>query len=197
MTQHAGKVSTSSRMRLARYFSVLLIAAAWWNFASFEQKFISFMMAGWFSCIETCWTGLTSKQRSKNRHRLHPVRIVLDGHTTWEQFWVLAAYAPICHELYFHLITEPWVRILLFAPNVWLCEIVTGYYLTTFWQRRAWLYDDRLAYLDGNITLLYGPLWLILGMQHELTTTYFYEPISTAITGSLTAVVPQLLNSVV
>jgi len=61
--------------------------------------------------------------------------------------------------------------------NIWIAEVITGYYLATIWRRRAWFYSGKWAQLDGTITLAYGPLWNFLGALYELSFPLIYEPV--------------------
>ncbi|KAL6063810.1 ARID domain-containing protein [Balamuthia mandrillaris] len=115
-------------------------------------------------------------RRSSSRLSLR--HITEKGDTTWEQFWMNVFWNPIGTHLYRAMFSSVVVRLLLFPFNVWLAEILGGYFLSRIWKRRAWHYTGRWAFFDGNITLAYAPFWLLLGLGHELMMFFFYEPVS-------------------
>ncbi|KAL6058974.1 Integral membrane protein [Balamuthia mandrillaris] len=127
-------------------------------------------------------TGETGERpRAKLRRsssRLSLRHITEKGDTTWEQFWMNVFWNPIGTHLYRAMFSSVVVRLLLFPFNVWLAEILGGYFLSRVWKRRAWHYTGRWAFFDGNITLAYAPFWLLLGLGHELMMFFFYEPVS-------------------
>eukprot|EP00698_Gefionella_okellyi_P004010 TRINITY_DN13719_c0_g1_i1.p1 TRINITY_DN13719_c0_g1~~TRINITY_DN13719_c0_g1_i1.p1 ORF type:complete len:201 (+),score=15.50 TRINITY_DN13719_c0_g1_i1:44-604(+) len=168
--------------KVVKYGSAIVLAAFWLAYIPLKQQLIGLMMGCVFANIETMWTGSRLaiwKQPDAPKRNL--INIWIHGHTTREQFFSLVFWTPICHFLYFHFVTNAYLRVLLFPINVWMCEICTGYYLAFVWQRRAWLYDDAWAYLHGNITLAYAPHWMGLGFQHEVFTWVIYEPCAIAV----------------
>eukprot|EP01116_Phalansterium_solitarium_P010309 TRINITY_DN2495_c0_g1_i1.p2 TRINITY_DN2495_c0_g1~~TRINITY_DN2495_c0_g1_i1.p2 ORF type:complete len:191 (-),score=77.54 TRINITY_DN2495_c0_g1_i1:183-755(-) len=173
-------VSSAVPRSRSRYLWVALVAATWAWLTPIRWKLIGTMLAAAFAVVETLFNGLTidEHRRAKHQHRLNVWRMFWQGHTSWEQFWALVFWSPVCHFLFFELVQETWLRILLFPINVWLAEIFMGSFLKTFWQRRPWNYTGRWAYFDGNITLLYGPLWVLLGVQHVIFVAAVYVPLS-------------------
>jgi len=102
------------------------------------------------------------------------------GKTSFEQFCLSVFWSPLGTELYFHYVKHSWLRISCFCLNIWCAEIIGGVYLTYIWKKRAWQYN-RFSYFDGNITLLYAPVWIFLGFIHEYMYYNFYLPVSTYI----------------
>jgi len=86
--------------------------------------------------------------------------------TSFEQFWGNLLYIPVLLDLYGVLLGKHMIAyIILFPFNIWLLEIVLGYfYIWTFGHNVAWCYLDYSdSYFTGNIRLGHGVFWLALG----------------------------------
>ena len=90
--------------------------------------------------------------------------------TTWQQLVMSILYCPIAVCMYRYYFTEPWIRVLLFPVNLWLCEVITGYWL--LWMYRghnpAWSYDDDpWSMFHGTMSLKCMPRWIVFGIAAE------------------------------
>lgn len=90
--------------------------------------------------------------------------------TTWVQFWINVLWCPIFIGFYRDLITYSFLRVIMFPLNIWMLEIIQGYWLIWMFGRNiAWTYKDLDdAMFHGNIRLNYLFPWLLLGLGVEV-----------------------------
>ena len=131
-----------------------------------------------FLNLNLCWGFLTSRQTKKN------ALIVSSGFSfveiMWHKYWYNIYFTTLVQligNIYFlplfifqyrKLFKLKW-RLLLMPINVWLYEIVLGYYLIfLFGYNPAWKYEGDFTLFSNNIRLDYvGYLW-ILGLLNEV-----------------------------
>jgi hypothetical protein len=83
--------------------------------------------------------------------------------TTLAQTGITFLWTPII-LYHFEFIENNTVKILLFPINIWTCEIIFGNLLLYFFNYRAWFYNDKLALLNGIISLSFTHYWIVLGI---------------------------------
>lgn len=89
-------------------------------------------------------------------------RFLTNGSTTTiGQTIITFIWSPIIIK-HFHIIPYPY-NILIFPVNIWLCEIVSGYYVLLFYNTRLWYYSDNLSFCNHFISLYFSGYWIILG----------------------------------
>eukprot|EP01130_Rhizamoeba_saxonica_P012938 TRINITY_DN5496_c0_g2_i1.p1 TRINITY_DN5496_c0_g2~~TRINITY_DN5496_c0_g2_i1.p1 ORF type:complete len:115 (+),score=12.75 TRINITY_DN5496_c0_g2_i1:214-558(+) len=86
-------------------------------------------------------------------------------------------------------------RVLFFPFNIFVAETFCGYFLSRVWGTRAWDYRSYPgALFDGNITLLYTPLWWFLGFIHEYAMVFLHVPVSLEVEGLINTTVYSLVG---
>eukprot|EP01124_Arcella_intermedia_P032235 TRINITY_DN7478_c0_g1_i2.p1 TRINITY_DN7478_c0_g1~~TRINITY_DN7478_c0_g1_i2.p1 ORF type:complete len:161 (-),score=23.05 TRINITY_DN7478_c0_g1_i2:59-541(-) len=102
----------------------------------------------------------------------------LVAYTTWEQWFMnLLLCSPILFYVW-SLLGSSFYLILVFPLCCYLVEIIGGYFLIHIWGKRGWFYDDPFAFLHGNITLRYFPLWWVSGILHVVACLWCFLPLS-------------------
>lgn len=99
--------------------------------------------------------------------------------TSFCQFYCNLLYVPILLDLYGQLMEDkPLLYIACFPLNIYMLEIVVGYYCRWLYGfNAAWCYADYDdAYFDGCIRLAHAPFWIGLGcctvIAYPLLTTW-------------------------
>ena len=141
----------------------------------------SLLIATTFTGIEATFTKYNPFAEAKDHALLH-------GHTTFEQWYMNVLYAPV-GIIGFHYVFTAWATsmpallfgygspalayVLVYPINIWLLEIVMGYFCTWIYGRNvAWKYSTRDSLFHGNIRLLHAPYWSVIG-----AILYISEPI--------------------
>ncbi|KAJ3160926.1 hypothetical protein HDU86_008288 [Geranomyces michiganensis] len=155
---------------------LLLIGASWYHFLPVDAKLRSIIAAAAFSVIEyTFYSNSIETVAGDILIRPFDSRC-RKGHTTWEQFFANILYTPFLLEVYPVIIAPWWLRIALYPLNIWLLEIVEGYFLIFLYgYNAAWTYRGRDVMFGGNIKLSYAPFWLGLGVAVEVLLPYVYQ----------------------
>ena len=133
-------------------YSFLAAATLWWVHTSIDMKIRALFLACSFAVVEVVFRGVTDSLERGTFLKDFP-RCLFSGHTTWDQWAWNLLLAPITPELYFHYVPHTVLRVALAPLNVWTAELVMGYTLLWFFERRAWIYKGRWAFFHGNITL--------------------------------------------
>jgi hypothetical protein len=95
------------------------------------------------------------------------------GHSSFAQWWMNILYCPFLIFFYREVITSQLLRVVLFPFNIWLLEIVQGYFLQyLFGTNPAWEYRGWDALFHNNIKLQYYPIWFPLGIVIEVLFNY-------------------------
>eukprot|EP00164_Ancoracysta_twista_P013692 GFYU01021962.1.p1 GENE.GFYU01021962.1~~GFYU01021962.1.p1 ORF type:complete len:184 (+),score=57.34 GFYU01021962.1:152-703(+) len=155
------------------YIGFGLAFCAWWLLTTWSMKLLGIVAAGCFSCIEYTWYSITTENEDGSVSITPFAPTCRKGHTTWDQFYCNVLYTPILllvYRLYFPLW---WLRIAVFPFNVWLLEIVEGYFL--MWVRghnTAWYYMGASAFCHGNINIDFIWEWYVMGAAVEFAFTY-------------------------
>jgi len=159
------------------FFPSLAVALfLWMLLTDVQQKMCCMMVALTFGWVEICFTGMTHQIF---RNTMDPRYIIKMGKTTWEQFVFSVFWSPIGSLFYKWLFSAFHFRFIFFPINIFVAEIVGGYYLTYVWGRRAWNYTTyNLNFFDGNITLLYIPCWWFLCIIDEIWFSNVLHPLS-------------------
>ena len=58
--------------------------------------------------------------------RVRRCRSLLQGHTTWAQFWGNVAYLPVALYAFRGAVPSPLLRAALWPLNIWALELVEG-----------------------------------------------------------------------
>ncbi|KAJ3166236.1 hypothetical protein HDU88_003459 [Geranomyces variabilis] len=155
---------------------LLLIFGIWYNYLPIDAKLRSIVAAAAFSVIEFTFYSV-SIETVAGDILIRPFDSrCRKGHTTWEQFFANILYTPLLLEVYPVLIAPWWLRIALYPLNIWLLEIVEGYFLTFLYgYNPAWTYRGRDVMFGGNIKLSYAPFWFGLGAVVEVLLPYVGE----------------------
>lgn len=128
--------------------------------------------------IATTFTGIEATFTSALGH----------SHTTFEQWYMNVLYAPV-GIIGFHYVFIAWATripallvgdgslalayILVYPLNIWVLEIVMGYFCMWVYGRNvAWTYTTRDSLFHGNIRLFHAPHWSVIG-----AILYASEPI--------------------
>lgn len=90
--------------------------------------------------------------------------------TTIEQFVSNLLLLPLMIEDYHKHIKNIYLRVALFPINIWIFEIIVGYWLINFeGHNPAWNYNSSpYTFFDNQISLLCYHRWILLGMLQEI-----------------------------
>ncbi len=171
---------------LTQVASALVLFWIWEASLTLHQKALSLLTATAFAIEEWLFIGVTdgvSKLEPAKRVSSHALRAVLStGHSTFAMWFLNLAYYRLGIVWWFSSWNnDGWwlLRLLLFPFNVWFCEVIGGYYLERIWRTRAWHYSGtKYALFHGNIRLDYYPVWVLLGIIHEILQAYLYLPLA-------------------
>ena len=145
------------------YISVALLAYSWSTYLQKSQKLNSLVYAAGFSIIEFIFTSFHSADKDGKMKMNFPHINLANGHTTWPQFWCNTATLWLFIDYYMQSIPSPIIRLVLFPINIWLLEVIEGYFLIFLYGRNvAWTYEGSDAFFSGNVKLSYWKYWLML-----------------------------------
>lgn len=151
------------------YISVGVFGYLWSTFLLKEQKLNSLVYAAGFSIIEFLFTAFHKVDKDGRSVMNFPHFDFLQGHTTWPQFWCNCATLWLFIDIYMSNIQSAFLRILLFPLNIWILEILEGYFLIFLYGRNvAWTYEGSDAFFHGNIKLSYWKYWMLLSSCLEV-----------------------------
>jgi hypothetical protein len=146
--------------------SLLFIIGLWIICVSENIKIFSFILSTGFATIEYIFTGFTHKNYLDiNDFQLRECK------TSYLQFYGNLYYTPlliICNDMWNNTV----ISILIFPFNVWLLEIVMGFYILWTFNKRVWLYSDNQSYFNGMITLNYYYYWIFCGILFNVVKLY-------------------------
>lgn len=85
--------------------------------------------------------------------------------TTLGQTIITFVWSPMIvnHFYYFRYYNYDNIAIVLFPFNIWLCEILSGYFFLYLLNKRFWYYNDSLTFFNHTISLYFASHWLCLG----------------------------------
>ncbi|KAJ3012813.1 hypothetical protein HKX48_006070 [Thoreauomyces humboldtii] len=151
------------------YALSIVLAVAWYLFLPLDAKLRTIVAAVTFSGIEYTFYSV-SIETVAGDILIRPFDPrCRKGHTTWQQFCVNIIFTPLILDIYMNLVPTWWLRVALYPINIWLLEIVEGYFLTYLYgYNPAWSYRGNDALFDGNIKLSYAPFWWSLGAVVEV-----------------------------
>lgn len=132
-----------------------------------DLKVRAVLYASSFSLMEFLWYSTTTELPNGEVQFTPFAKTCRKGFTTFAMFFVNVLYTPIMIDFYFTVVKNNIFRVLLFPINVWIGEIIMGYYLIYIYEKvnpRAWIYHGNDAYFDGNIKLDHKKLWWVLGL---------------------------------
>ena len=161
-----------------RPWRVAIVACLWYYwfyYVSPIQRGLTFLAAPVYALIETTFT--TLRHEDENNTPIYGWTGEF-GHTTFVQFWANMLYLPILLHYYRDVVPPAlypgYVRVLLFPFNIWLLEIIEGYFIMFLFDYNvAWDYGDAWdSHFNGNIKLSYYFFWAALGAVIEVG----YEP---------------------
>eukprot|EP01089_Gocevia_fonbrunei_P007253 TRINITY_DN1833_c0_g1_i1.p1 TRINITY_DN1833_c0_g1~~TRINITY_DN1833_c0_g1_i1.p1 ORF type:complete len:237 (-),score=15.62 TRINITY_DN1833_c0_g1_i1:63-677(-) len=159
------------------FFSICFVTfTIWFAITTLQQRIQAIFIGTMFAVIEIVWRGT-----KKTRQLKEPITIkntLKNGHTTWEQWFMMIVHAPFGTDLYFSVLSHPLLRLILFPLNVWIAELVWGAVFAYCWIRRPWYYTSPYARFDGLIRIDYWWVWLLLGLTHEFLFHSFFGPVS-------------------
>lgn len=155
------------------YLSSIAITYIWYINTTIELKIRTIIYAALFSIIEFIWYIVTEDKDGDII--IAPSFKLSNGHTTLSMFLVNVFYTPILIDYYFSNIKSHLMRALLFPLNVWLEEILFGYYLLLIWRTRAWEYTSGGAFFHGNIKISFWKYWMILGLILSFMYEYLFN----------------------
>mmetsp|Transcript_107041 Transcript_107041/g.184633 ORF Transcript_107041/g.184633 Transcript_107041/m.184633 type:complete len:215 (-) Transcript_107041:67-711(-) len=130
-----------------------------------QSAISAIIMGAQFCSMEITWTALRSSTVSLFKHG--DLRD-FECYTTWDQLFSGGWFAGVTTHLWYSM--TPTAYVILLHP-IWTYgfEIVVGYgFMWMFGHNYAWEYEGYpLVYFDGNITLLYFPLWMVAGYLYN------------------------------
>jgi hypothetical protein len=160
--------SLSKSISPLQWCVVALLYVVWWNSTTTRTKIIAILGACGYSCIEYTWYTVTTEDEHGHVIFTPGEPTCRQGFTTFAQWWANVLYIPILLHVYHAIVPIAWLRLVLFPFNVWVLEIVEGYFLMLVYGRNvAWDYTDSQSYFHGNITLSHWNVWLVLGLVVE------------------------------
>lgn len=148
----------------------------WFIYTTADLKVRSFLYAFTWSVIEFLFHCVTS-ETPDGVVTLNLTEFNLKkGFTTFAMFFVNILYTPVLIDGYLTMMNHNWFMIILCFPlNMWIGEIVMGYYLLFIYEKcnpRAWEYHGHDAFFSGNIKLSYAKYWFLLGVVTYATNPY-------------------------
>lgn len=123
---------------LLRVSSAGALFLFWYFSLSLRAKLLSFVVSAVFGVEEFLFIGILDgiPKLPKKSSSIHVVRTVAStGRTTLAMFLVNLAYYKFGIEFWWTL-PNPW-RLLVFPLDVFLCEVLFGYYLDKVWNTRG------------------------------------------------------------
>jgi hypothetical protein len=141
------------KMDSLKLISFLLINIHWLSLER-ECKYATIIYSGYFALVESIWYFIW-------HHYFY---------TTMWQFLMNIYFTYFCIYLYRKKITN-WKKRILYMPlNLWLYEIIVGYYSIYIWgYNPAWDYTNmRRSMFHGTIRLDYLFVWWLLGIVIEV-----------------------------
>lgn len=175
-------------------FTLALAVCTWVMLTPIHVKLVALIIASAFALIEASYY-VVSKYGDNHTIVLRPVSdwSLRNAYTTLQMWGALVIYTPILIHAYrstvhdsVHFLNDRYgifsshaenesialviaiVRVLFYPLDVWVFEILSGYWLKRFYKR-AWFYEGPYARMDGLIRLDYFVLWWGLGIIIELT----------------------------
>lgn len=145
-----------------RISTSLFLAYIWLSHYDLTTKLRSLCYATMYSIIEYSWYATTTLQPDGSLKFTPFAKTCRKGFTTWAQWFCNVIYTPIMIDFYLNLFEISLTGLILFPINIWIAELIMGYYLLIVWNTRAWEYDGADAYFHGNIKIGHAKLWFLL-----------------------------------
>ena len=142
------------------WLSAIFLNTTYWIFyTTIMMKLFSLVCAVAFALLESSY------------------RYAMDGrfYSTIQQFFMSLLGSPIFIALYWSLIMDTWLRLLLFPFVIWIWEILADRCLKSLYNSHnpAWNYSySKYSMFSGAIRIDFYFYWLLMGTILELTNKY-------------------------
>ena len=144
----------------SKFASILPLMIIWIYTINFRRLLLSFLGSMIFAFLEV------------SHYRITTGRVF----TTKEQFIANLIFMPFMIENYNIIIPNIYLRFFLFPFNIWIFEIIMGYYMILLLGHNpAWKYETKYSYLNGLIALECYPRWFFLGLLQEFLYSYLFD----------------------
>lgn len=143
-----GKTAAASILKLM----VVSFLVPLWLSTRLSDKLFGVVCACAFSVIESCFCKITEGTFHTTTHQWIMNILVCP--------WLIVGFLDGSESLQLH------ERALMFPGVIWFLELVQGYSLQILCDgvNPAWEYNSWDAFFHGNVRLLFGPLWILLGL---------------------------------
>jgi hypothetical protein len=151
--------------------AVLLFLYLLWHFLTpLHLKVVSLVFSIIYFFIESTWLNISYNSPDGSTSIGWYYR---GQFSTFQQFYCNMLYIPILITLQ-QAIPSAVARIIIFPLQIWLLEIIEGYFLILLYGLNpAWNYNNQAdARFHGLIKLNYWKYWLLMGIAFELLLQY-------------------------
>ncbi len=136
------------------YAVIWLFVYYWFRKTSLFVKLFSLLCGLLFALVESLYCKITAGVWK----------------TTWQQFIMSCLGTPIFIIMYYQIIQNFWLRLVLYPVDIWLWEFIGDRCIKSVYGRNlAWDYgNNKYSIFDGAIKLSYYFHWVVVGLGVEL-----------------------------